>query len=246
MAKQSGLGDNFYIGGYDLSGDINSLEKIGGGPNPGELTGIDKYAFERTGLLLTGGMDFSAWFNKATDQEHLVLGALPRTDVIAEYRRGTALGGPVAAVMAKQVNYDGARAADGSFPLSASVQCSAGFPLEWGVGLTAGKRTDTTATNGTSVDFAAAGLYGAQAYLQVYAFTGTSVTVKVQSSSDNAVGDPFADIAALTFTPATGRTFQRLAVTGGVERYLRVATTGTFSNAIFSVAVVVNATAIGY
>jgi hypothetical protein len=28
MAKTSGLGDNFYLDGYDLSGDTNSLSKI--------------------------------------------------------------------------------------------------------------------------------------------------------------------------------------------------------------------------
>jgi hypothetical protein len=30
MAKQSGLGDNLYVAGYDLSGDIGSLETISG------------------------------------------------------------------------------------------------------------------------------------------------------------------------------------------------------------------------
>ena len=30
MAKQSGLGDNFYIGGYNLSGDVGSLGSISG------------------------------------------------------------------------------------------------------------------------------------------------------------------------------------------------------------------------
>ena len=29
--KQSGLGDNFYIGGYDLSGDVSALTQIGAG-----------------------------------------------------------------------------------------------------------------------------------------------------------------------------------------------------------------------
>ena len=30
MAKSSGLGDNFYIGGYDLSGDVASLGQVQG------------------------------------------------------------------------------------------------------------------------------------------------------------------------------------------------------------------------
>ena len=30
--KMSGLGDNFLIGGYDLSGDVSALSQISGGP----------------------------------------------------------------------------------------------------------------------------------------------------------------------------------------------------------------------
>ena len=52
MAKSSGLGDNFYVGGYDLSGDTQSLGRIGGGAELLETTGIDKSGIERLGGLL--------------------------------------------------------------------------------------------------------------------------------------------------------------------------------------------------
>jgi hypothetical protein len=53
--------------------------------------------------------------------------------------------------------------------------------------LTAAPRTDTTATNGTSYDFGTGSTaFGLQAYLQVLSFTGTSCTIKLQESSDNA------------------------------------------------------------
>ncbi|MBH1939044.1 hypothetical protein I5Q34_33115, partial [Streptomyces sp. AV19] len=47
------------------------------------------------------------------------------------------------------------------------------------------------------------------------------------------------------FTAATGVTSERIATAAGqtVERYLRVVTTGTFSNAVFAVSVVRNSTA---
>lgn len=243
MAKTAGMGDNFYVAGNDLSGDIGSLSRIGGGPAPLDVTGIDKSAPERLGGLRDGGIDFLAWFNPTG--AHPVLSTLPTADVIASYFRGTTLGNPAACLVAKQVNYDGTRGTDGSFSLTTQALAN-GYGVEWGVSLTAGKRTDSTATNGTSVDLGSAspGAFGLQAWLHVFAFTGTSVTVKIQESSDNGAGDAFADVVGGGFTAATGITSQRIATAAiNVERYLRVVTTGTFSNAVFAVVATRNATA---
>jgi hypothetical protein len=76
VGKQTGLGDNCYISGYNLSGDVGSLGRIGGGPALLDVTGIDKSAFERLGGLRDGGVDFSAFFNPAAGQAHPVLSAL--------------------------------------------------------------------------------------------------------------------------------------------------------------------------
>jgi hypothetical protein len=73
--------------------------------------------------------------------------------------------------------------------------------------------------------------YGAQCYLQVTAFTGTSVTVEVEEAPDNSTWSALATFTAVTAAPA----WQRVAVTGNVGRYLRVITTGTFSSATFAV-----------
>jgi hypothetical protein len=246
MAKQSGLGDNFYLDGYDLSGDTNSLSKISGGPKPIDVTGIDKSAFERLGGQRDGGMSWVSYFNDAALAEHPALSTLPTTDRIATYCRGTTLGNSAAACVVKQLNYDGKRDNSGAFLFDIEIQAN-GYGLEWGRQLTAGKRTDTTATNGTSVDLGSAspGAFGLQAYLQVFSFTGTSVTVKIQESSDNAVGDAFADVVGGTFTAATGRTAERIATAAiNVERYLRVVTTGTFSSAVFAVMATRNDTSV--
>lgn len=236
MSKQGGLGDNLYVGGYDLSGDIGALSSIRGGPAPLVVTGIDKSGFERIGGVRDGGLAYQTWFNKAASQEHLRLSLLTTADVIVSYCRGTTLGNAGACIVAKQLNYDGTRAADGSLTFAVD-QPADGFGLEWCKQLTAGKRTDTTATNGTGVDFGTGStLFGLQAYLQVFAFTGTSVTVKIQESSDNGA-DAYADVVGGGFTAATGITTQRIATATGltVERFLRVVTTGTFSNAVFAV-----------
>lgn len=245
MAKQSGLGDNFYVDGYNLSGDVTSVDKIYGGPTASPITGIDKSAMERVGLLRDGGIDVTTWFNDAALAEHVALRALPDTDTIVTYARGTTLGNPAACCVAKRISYDPTRAADGGLSFKVAAVAN-GYGVEWGTQLTAGVRSDTTATNGTSVDFGAAGSNGGQAYLQVFSFTGTSVTVKIQSSSDNGGSDAFSDVSGLGFTAATGRTTQRLAVTGALERYLRVVTTGTFSAATFSVVFVRNDTAVSF
>src|SRR5262245_14489427 len=132
MAKQSGLGDNFYLSGYDLSGDVGSIDSVAGGPTPMERTGINKLGFERLGGLLNAGMGWSTWFNDAASQQHARLSLLPRTDQLATYCRGTTLGKPAANLLAKQVNYDGTRGNDGGLAFEIEAQGAAGVPLEWG------------------------------------------------------------------------------------------------------------------
>lgn len=240
MAKQSGLGDNLYLDGYDFSGDIGSLKAISGGPKAWEVPGIDVLGQERIGLTRDGKIDFTAYFNPSVNRAHSRLSLLPTTDVHAMYARGTALGNAAACLISKQVNYDPSRGNDGSLTIDTSLLANA-FGLEWGVQLTAGKRTDTVATNGTGVDLTTVSTsFGWQAYLQVFAFTGTSVTVTIQDSADNAA---FANVTGAAFTAATGITKERLASaspTATVRRYLRAITSGTFSSATFAVMFVRN------
>jgi hypothetical protein len=241
IAKSSGLGDNCYCGGYDLSGDIGSAQKISGGPAPLDVTGINKLGFERIGGLRTGDIQFTSFFNPSPGQEHAALSGLPITDTQIMYTHGTALGNPAACMICKQLDYNPTRAANGMLTVSVSAQ-SNGYGLEWGRLLTAGLRTDTAATNGTSIDGGGSTAFGAQAYLQVTALTGTDVTVKIQDSADNVT---FADVTSFAFAQTTAaHTFQRIATTNAatIRRYLRVATTtsGGFTSATFAVVVVRN------
>lgn len=245
MAKTSGLGDNLYIQGFDASGDIQALGTIGGGPTLLNFTGINKSAYERQGGLRSGQFEMTTFFNTVavTGGLHEKLSALPRTDVVMTYCRGTTLGDPAASLIGKQVNYDPTRGDDGMLTFGVSAQ-SNGYGIEWGRQLTAGVRTDTAATNGTGIDTVASASFGGQAYLQVFApFTGTDVTVKIQDSADNAT---FADVAGFAFTQITGGAplAERIALgnTATLRRYLRVATvtTGGFSALSFSVNVIKN------
>lgn len=248
MAKQSGLGDNLYVGGYDISGDVGSLSRIGGGPAALDVTAINSSAFERIGGLRTGEVSFTAYFNDdgsanrgaGAGSTHVELSALPTGDVIVTYCRGTTLANPGAAMTSKQINYDPTRGADGS--LTIGVQAlSNGFGIEWGKQLTAGLRTDTGATNGTGVDYGTGSTtFGAQFYLQVTAFTGTDVTISIEESSDDGGGDAYAAVTGGGFTQVTsGPTTERIATSNSqtVERYLRAvtATSGGFTSVSFSV-----------
>lgn len=241
MAKQSGLGDQLYVAGYNLSGDVGSLGSVHGGPAALDVTAINKSAPERIGGVRDGGIEFGSWFNPAAGQEHTALKGLPTADVVLTYGRGSAVGSPGACMTAKQVNYDFTRAADGALSLAVSAVPN-GFGLEWGVQLTAGLRADTTATSpATGYDTGAAASFGGQAYLNLVAFTGTSVAVKIQDSADNA---SFADISpTMLFTTVTAApAFERIAIvnTSTIRRYVRVITTGTFTVATFSVVLVKN------
>jgi len=239
MAKQAGLGDNLYFNGYDLSNDIQTVQ-IGMPSALLDLTGIDKSAHERGFGTRDGFINFSSFFNDAAGREHLVLRARPSTDVHVMYLRGTVLGTPAAAQVAKQVGYDPQRGADGS--LIQSVQTLANlYPAEWGQTLTAGKRTDTVATApATGVDFTdVTTSFGMAAYLQVFSFTGTSATMTIQDSANDSA---YANITGLSaFAAATGITAERIEtdlLTRDVRRYLKVNTTGTFSECTFAVMVV--------
>ncbi|WP_318205391.1 hypothetical protein [Streptomyces sp. SCL15-4] len=243
MAKTGGLGDNLYIAGYDASGDIQALGNIGGGPALLNMTSIRSSAYERQGGLRSGQFEMTTFFNSVaiTGATHEKLSALPRTDVIMTYCRGTTLGDPAASLVAKQTNYDPTRGDDGMLTFSVSAQ-SNGYGIEWGRQLTAGVRTDTAATTGTSIDTVASASFGGQAYLHVTAFTGTDVTIKIQDSADNST---FADVASFAFTQVTAApASERIALgnTATLRRYLRATTvtTGGFTSVTFSVNVIKN------
>ncbi len=244
MAKQAGMGDNLYVAGYDLSGDIGSLGSIRGGSDVQDVTGIDKSGKERLGLVRDGQMEFMSFFNPAVDRAHDRFENLPLTDQLCLYARGTLQGSHCANLVAKQLNYDGSRAENGALTFKIDMVAN-GFGLDWGQLLTAGKRTDSAPTSPATgldlVDVTTA--FGWQAFLHVFAFTGTNVTMTIQDSADNSA---FANLAGAAFTAATGITSERLegGRTATVRRFIRVITTGTFSNAVFAVGFTRNLTSV--
>lgn len=238
MAKTSGLGARLFVGGYDLSGDISAVDTIAGSIGLLDVTDITQLAHSRIGGPRDGSMSFTSFFDPAN--AHPVLSALPRGDVQMQFwapplAMGTAR--TVACLNAKQVNYDPTRANDGALTNKTEGQGN-GFGLEWCMPLTAGLRTDTTATHGPDLDCGALTAFGGQAYLQVTGFAGTSVTVTVEHSADNSTWSTLLSFAAVTAAPNGQRA--AVASTATVNRYLRVSTAGTFTSASFAVALARN------
>lgn len=245
MAKGSGLGMLLAVQGIDISNDTGQIDAAEITRELLDVTGIDKSAHERIPGRYTSRLGFTGFFNDnaaanragAAGSTFFQLSSLPTTDVIMMALLSSVIGDDGCGLRAKQVGYGWNRGADGSLGLSAEGQANDDF-LNWGLSLTAGKRTDTTPTSGAGVDFLVGSTtFGLVAYLEVFAFAGTSVTVAIQESSDNGGGDPFAAVTGGAFTAASAVGAQRIEtnLTQTVERYLRAVTTGTFSNAVFAV-----------
>ena len=96
-----------------------------------DITGLDKRTLARTGLQADGLLDFTGFMHTGTDKSHYALMGLPPGDVGVMYLIGTTRGDPVAAMMAKQANYDVTRNADGSLAIAVATLAAPGAPLEW-------------------------------------------------------------------------------------------------------------------
>lgn len=249
MTKGSGLGDGLWVDGVDLSGDTGSVDTLACPVTVQDVTGLDKFAFERITLKRDGVIKWLSFFNNAPGKAHPTLSTLPRTDRLMTYRHGSVIGGQAYSMLAKQIDYDPKRDNTGALTVNVDGQAN-GFGADWGNLLTAGLRTDSAATNGASWDGGASTSFGFQAYLHVSAFAGTDVTVKLQDSADNA---SFADVASGAFPQITSLpspTGTRLAVGGAatLRRYVRAVTvtTGGFTNLVFGVQVTKNTFAVQF
>lgn len=251
MAKISGLSTRIFTQGFDLSGDVSAIQTIEASQQPLEVPTLDSQAMKRIGGVLDGKISASAWFDPGTlpldafpptaDSEHApyawtAAASLPSTDRLVMVPLGVAIGDSVAMLNAKQATFNVARAPGSAISATADFQAN-DYGLEWGVMLTAGKQTDASAANSTSIDgLAASASLGASAQCQVFSVaTGTVVPV-AQDSADDAA---FAAITGLTFTgvaTAGAPTAERLetSATLQIRRYRRCASTGTFTNAVIA------------
>ena len=236
MAKISGLDVRLYTEGYDLSGDANALDGLGYTEELQEIPVLNLSGMQRQGGRTDGHVSVNAWFDNASNQQHdawLASSKLPTGDRLVMIPLALTIGDGVAMLRAKQASYNVSNQAGSALAASAEFQAN-DFGLEFGITLTAGKVTDASATNHTSVDGSASSSAGGIGQVQVFSLGSGTVVPIIQDSADNS---SFAAITGLTFTGAAARAAERLATssTATIRRYVRFASTGTFTNAVLAV-----------
>jgi len=104
---------------------------------------------------------------------------------------------------------------------------------EFGEMLTAHDDTHSSATDGTAIDNSASSSSGGSGYLQIMSLGSGSVVIKVQDSPDNIT---FTDITTFsTVGTSDVPTAERTEMSGSVGRYIRVQSSGTFTDAKIAV-----------
>ena len=237
MAKSAGLAQQIFVHGYDLSGDVSAINNASSPRGVLDVPGINSSAMDRIMPRTDGAINYNTWFKDAALQEHVILSSLPKTDSLVLWALGGSRGDTAAMLVSNQMDYPLSKGADGSLAATIDAQGN-GEPLEWGVMLTAGKITHSSATasgSGTSYDQGAATSSGAVGMLHIMDINSGSPSIVIQDSANNS---SFASIIGFS-TVADGAEpkAERVSMTGNVRRYISVASTGTFSNCVFAVAI---------
>lgn len=241
MAKISGLGAHLYVAQYDISGDVGAVNGVETNQAQQDVSSIEDLAAARIGLRRDGSLGLSTFWNVAAGQQHPVLSALPRTDVIGSFFVGSTVGSAAASINAKQGNYAVAYGEDGSLGVTTTLSGS-GYGLEWSGGgtgdgmLTTGKQSFATGTvSGASIDLGSVStLFGAAAYLHVFTMPSGTLTVTIEDSANDSA---FAAVTGMTFTNLTAPGSERVqgAINATVRRYVRVTCSGVHGTSLLAV-----------
>ena len=175
-----------------------------------------------------GQINFQGIWNPAANQTDEEIVALDGTEVVitASPTGATAIGDRAHMVNGELDNYQPRAPVNDAVRFSVSYT---GDDAQGGVILHENAQESATG-NHTSVDGSAQTTNGAVANLHVTQFSGTDATVTIEDSTDDSVWG-----SLVAFTQVTGTTSERVSVAGTVERYVRVALTGTFTTVTFVV-----------
>lgn len=233
MAKRTGLNQKLWVGGYDVSGDVGTVERCSTPVTMQEVTGLDVDYVERIPTQRSGEMAFRSFFNDATDRAFDAFSGLPTTDVLALWAIGQSIGDPAAMIVAKQMNYDLAKNDDGSVEMPIEFMSNAQM-LEWGEMLTAAEDTFASSGAAASKDDAAGTSDGLAAQLHIESIDSGTPTFVLEDSANDSTWATLISFTAVA--SGSEPTAERKTVSGSVDRYLRLNPTGTFTNAVVAVA----------
>jgi len=233
MAKVNGLNVRFYVEGYDLSGDANALSAMGYTNELLDVTALDSSARKRIIGIVDSEISVDAWFDNAASRQHAVWtsnsGKLPTADQNVLIPMGSAVADEFVGLVAKEGAYSTTRSPGSAISANATFTAN-GSATEFGEMLTAHDDTHSSASSGTVVDSGASSSNGGSGYLQVLSLDSGSVTVNLQESTSS--GGSYSNFMTFsTVAAAAAPSAERLTNEGTVQRYIKVVTTGTFSNA---------------
>ena len=238
MAKESGLNVRLYVMGNDLSGDANALDGAGYTQELMDTTCLENAAMTRMVGRADGSIGVSGYFDNASNKIHATFtsnsGKLPTADQVVLVALSSAAGDPSVGISAKEADYNVSRSQGAAMTVSSTFSGN-GMGGEFGQMLTAHDDTHSSATAGTVVDSGASSSNGASAYLQVISIDSGSVIVNLQESTSS--GGSYTNFMTFSTVAAAGApTAVRQTMAGTLQRYIKVTTTGTFSNAKIAVA----------
>jgi hypothetical protein len=233
MAKTNGLNVRLFVQGNDLSGDANALSGLGYTNELMDVTTLDVSARKRIVGLVDTEISIDAWFDNASSRQHATWtsnsGKQPTADQGVLIPMGSAVGDPFVGLLAKQGTYTITNSPGDAIAANATFS-AAGSAAEFGEMLTAFDDTHSSAGSGTVVDSGASSSNGGTGYLQVLSVASGSVVVNLQECSTS--GGTYSNFMTFSTVAAAGApTAERLTMEGTVQRYIKVTTTGTFSNA---------------
>jgi hypothetical protein len=208
-------------GAYDLSAFLND-GGVSAAVETNETTTYGATGGSKTYItgLNDGGVQASGLFDGSANAVDVVLEASIGSDTLAPVTfapNGLALGERVKILLAKTTSYEVSSPVNDVVNVSYQAQSDGG--VQHGVSLV--NLASVTATaDGTAVDNSASSANGGVGQLHVTANTrSANVVVKIQHSTDNST---WVDLITFTTVATTVTTSERSAVTGTVNRYLRV------------------------
>lgn len=232
MAFVHGRATAFYANGVDLTGQFRKISKK-------PLVGVvESTCFGKSSKEFLPSLYDATWSADGLFDASLLVGSdtvlypllgAASSVLCTEFIGGDSFGAYGYAWRSKNTQHELASPVNDLVPLMVGGQVDDDFERVRSIHALG---AETSGSNSTSLDNSAGTTAGASAYLHAPAFTGTTITVKVQHSTNNS---SWSDL--ITFTAVTGaRTSERKAVTGTINRYVRTLWSGTFTSATFAVA----------
>ena len=246
MAKYGSPSTFLLIDGYNLTGDSFEMATDKETLPLIETQGFGDSWIEQTAPgVYRGTLDHKTFYDDDALASNVALVTQMGTGrVLLAGVEGNTQGKKAIGMTAMQVNYQRTVARADLHRVAAKYMTTGALDEAKIVQILAAQTSNGAGSSG-ALDNAASSANGGVAYLEVTAVTlsgYTSISVTLQESSDNGVGDAWATVVGCAFTTATARTAQRVEVAAGVtvERYLRALVTlvgtGTSPSITYTVA----------